>query len=429
MDMASNGDVYVAYSDQGDIGHAFKWDGSQWTPIGSSFSSVETHIVLDNDDLPYLVARDVNQGYKGVVFKLESNSWVPVSGTGIYAPDVEYACHQDLVFDSNNTAYISYADYMTNNTLKVRKFEGGEWVAVGNGIDNLYFYQSMALDENDMPYLAYCAYPSYQLRAVRFNGSDFESLGDNLAEGAVSELNACFNEGKFTVAFVNDGQSNYLSVLQYEDEWTSVGPSLISEGAIDDPSIIADGGELYVAYSDDGIQGLATCMKYAEVTILYPPTDFVAEVFGNDNVKLTWGLPVEGTPTGYKLYRDDAFLANVTELEYYDYDLPSGSHRYTISAVYPEGESVQVGPMTVETTEGVDDYEQTHFLVYPTQVHSMLTVESDVESEMIVYNMARQRIMTKSIHAGSNRINVSSLTDGVYFIKSAKGQTLKIVKF
>ncbi|MBR3492145.1 MAG: Omp28-related outer membrane protein, partial [Bacteroidales bacterium] len=100
MDLASNGDVYVAYSDQSDNGYAFKWDGSQWTPIGSAFSSVETHIVLDNNDLPYLVARDVSQGYKGVVFKLENGSWVPVSGTGIYVPDAEYACHQELVFDS-----------------------------------------------------------------------------------------------------------------------------------------------------------------------------------------------------------------------------------------------------------------------------------------------------------------------------------------
>jgi hypothetical protein len=431
LDIASNGEVFVAYSENNsnDTGHAFKWDGSQWTTVGSAFSSVETHIVLDNNDLPYLVARDVTQNHKGVVFKLESNNWVPVSGTGIYAPDAEYACHQDLVFDSNNTPYISYADYMTSNTLKVRKLENGEWVAVGSGIDNLYFYQSMALDDNDRPYLAYCAYPSYQLRAVRFNGSDFESLGDNLAEGAVSELNACFNEGKFTVAFINDGQSNYLSVLQYDNEWSYVGPSLVSEGAIDDPYITADNGVLFVAYSDDGLQGFASCMKYAETAILYPPTDFEAEVFGNDNVKLAWGLPIEGTPTAYKLYRDDALIATVTELQYSDYNLPSGTHRYTISAVYPEGESVQVGPVVVETTVGIDEPEQAYFLVYPTHVNSTLTIECDIQGVVTLYNMAGQEIMTRQIHAGSNSIDVSSLTNGVYFIKSTQGNTTRILKY
>ena len=429
MDVDSNGDVYVAYSDQSDTGYAFKWDGSQWTSIGSAFSSVETHIVLDNNDLPYLVARDISQNYIGVVFKLENNSWMPLSGTGIYAPSSEYACHQDLVFDSNNTPYIAYADYMASNLLKVRKFENGEWTLVGNGIDNIYFYQSLALDENDMPYLAYCAFPSYQLRAVRFNGNDFESLGDDLADGAVSELNVCFNDSKFTVAFTNEGQSNYLGVLQYDGEWSYVGPSLISEGPIDDPFIIANDGSLYVAYSDDGLQGLASCMKYAEATILYPPTEFAAEVFGNDNVKLSWNLPIEGEPNAYRLYRDDALIATVTELQYSDYDLPSGTHRYTISAVYLEGESVQVGPVVVETTEGLNESEGTSLRVYPTCFSSVLTVESDIPSMINLYNMTGQCLMTIQIQAGSNRIDASSLVDGVYFIKAAEGQTMKIVKF
>ena len=429
MDVASNGDVYVAYSDPSDAGYAFKWDGSQWTSIGSAFSSVETHIVLDNNDLPYLVARDVSQSYKGVIFKLENNSWAPVSGTGIYAPDSEYACHQELVFDSNNTPFIAYADYMASNLLKVRKFVDGEWVAIGSGIDNIYFYQSMALDDNDMPYLAYCAYPSYQLRAARFNGNDFESLGDDLADGAVSELNACFNDGKFTVAFTNEGQSNYLSVLQYDGEWSYVGPSLISEGPIDDPFIIASDGALYVTYSDDGLQGLASCMKYAEVTILYPPTEFAAEVFGNDNVKLSWNLPIEGEPNVYRLYRDDALIATVTELQYSDYNLPSGVHRYTLSAIYPEGESVQVGPVVVETTEGLNESERTSLRVYPTCFSSVLTIESDIPSMIYLYNMTGQCLMTIQIHAGNNRIDVSSLAKGTYFIKSSEGRIVRILKY
>lgn len=429
MDVSSNGDVYVAYSDQSDAGHAFKWDGNQWTNIGSAFSSVETHIVLDNNDLPYLVVRDVSQNYIGVVFKLENDSWVPLSGTGVYAPSNEYACHQELVFGSDNTPYIAYADYMASNLLKVRKFENGEWTLVGNGIDNIYFYQSLALDENDTPYLAYCAFPSYQLRAVRFNGSDFESLGDDLAEGAVSELNACFNDGKFTMAFTNEGQSNYLSVLQYDGEWSYVGPSLISEGPIDDPFIIASDGALYVTYSDDGLQGLASCMKYAEVTILYPPTEFAAEVFGNDNVKLSWNLPIEGEPNVYRLYRDDALIATVTELQYSDYNLPSGVHRYTLSAIYPEGESVHVGPVVVETTEGLNESERTGLRVYPTCFSSVLTVESDITSMIYLYNMTGQCLMTIQIHAGNNRIDVSSLAKGTYFIKSSEGRIVRILKY
>ena len=379
--------------------------------------------------MPYLVARDISQNYKGVVFKLENSSWVPVSGTGIYAPDTEYACHQSLVFDSNNTPYIGYADYMANNLLKVRKLENGQWVSVGSGIDNIYFYQSLALDDDDMPYLAYCAYPSYQLRAARFNGNEFESLGDDLAEGAVSELNTCFNEGKFTVAFTNEGQSNYLSVMQYDGEWSYVGPSLISEGPIDDPFITADNGALFVAYSDDGLQGFASCMKYAEVAILYPPTDFAAEVFGNDNVKLTWGLPIEGTPTSYKLYRDDALLATVTELVYEDYDLTSGNHRYTLSAVYPDGESVQVGPIVIETTEGLEDYTESHFNVYPTATHSSIMIESKRQVTAGLYNAIGQKVMDIELYAGNQTLDFSNLPQGLYVLKTNHGKTTKFLKY
>ena len=170
-------------------------------------------------------------------------------------------------------------------------------------------------------------------------------------------------------------------------------------------------------------------MKYAETAILYPPTDFAAEVFGNDNVKLAWSLPIEGTPTAYKLYRDGALLANVTELTYNDYNIPVGTHRYTLSAIYPEGESVQVGPVVVETTEGLDNQELVLFHVYPTHVNSTLTIESDVRGVVTLYNMAGQQIMTRPIHAGSNILDVSSLTDGVYFIKSTAGKTVKIVKY
>jgi hypothetical protein len=170
-------------------------------------------------------------------------------------------------------------------------------------------------------------------------------------------------------------------------------------------------------------------MKYAEVTILYPPTEFAAEVFGNDNVKLSWNLPIEGEPNAYRLYRDDALIATVTELQYSDYDLPSGTHRYTLSAIYPEGESVQVGPVVVETTEGLNESEGTSLRVYPTCFSSVLTVESDIPSMINLYNMTGQCLMTIQIHAGNNRIDVSSLAKGAYFIKSSEGKTVSIFKY
>ncbi len=427
--VASNGDVYVAYSENNmnDTGHVMKWDGTQWTSVGSDFCSVETHIYLDHNETPYLLARDVSQNYIGVVYKLENNVWTPLSGTGIYAPSNEYACHQDLVFDSNNTPIISYGDYMAGNALKVRKFENGEWVLVGNAISNIYYYQSLSIDENDNLWIAYCESGSQHLQAARFNGNDWENIGENLSGGVVSDISSCMNGERFTIAFVNDAESNYLSVMEFDDSWSNVGPTLVSEGASDDPCILAVDGKLYVTYSDDGLDGRASCMRYAQAAILYPPTDFAAEVFGNDNVSLTWGLPVEGSPTAYKLYRDDALLATVGELQYTDYDLPSGTHRYTLSAVYPEGESVQVGPIVVETTVGIGD-DEALFCVYPTVASSTLSIESQMQGNAVVHNALGQRVMEAQVQIGTTTIDVSALPNGVYYLRMAGHQTVKIVK-
>ncbi len=116
-------------------------------------------------------------------------------------------------------------------------------------------------------------------------------------------------------------------------------------------------------------------------------------------------------------------------MSYEDYDLPTGSHRYTISAVYPQGESVQAGPIVVETTVGIGEQEQTRFNVYPTHVTSTLTIESGVQGSVTLYNTIGQPLMTTQINAGSNTIDVSSLANGVYFIKSTQGTTTRILKF
>lgn len=430
MAVASNGDVYVSYSENNnnDTGHVKKWDGSTWRDVGGDFRGVEVHIHLDNNDVPYLLTRDVTQNCQGVIYRLENNTWTPLTGTGQYYPSSQYGMHHDLAFDSSNTLYISYSDYSSSSSLRVTKFVNGEWIPVGDAIDNLYFCQNIAFDSNDVPYIAYCAYPSYQLRSVRFTGGEWESLGDNIAGGAVSELSVCFNNDKFTVAFVNEGQSNYLSVMQYDGAWTNVGPSLISEGPSDYPFILVNDRALYVAYTDDGLEGRASCQRYAEVAILYPPTDFSAEVFGNDNVTLTWELPLEGTPTAYKIYRDDALFTTVSGLGYTDYNLSPGTHRYTLSAVYPEGESVQVGPVVVETVLGVDELASESVTVFPSIVTTTMTVVTSQSTTLSIYNTVGLQVMEAPLYEGSNLLDLTSFPAGLYFLRTSDGQTLKILK-
>lgn len=67
--------------------------------------------------------------------------------------------------------------------------------------------------------------------------------------------------------------------------------------------------------------------------VCMPPTDLAA-TSGNDYVSLTWIAPVDAEPLSYNVYRDNEFIANVTETEYTDTALPEDLYCYAIEGVY-----------------------------------------------------------------------------------------------
>jgi len=73
--------------------------------------------------------------------------------------------------------------------------------------------------------------------------------------------------------------------------------------------------------------------------VLYPPQNFTASA-SNLSVKLDWGVPVTGTPTGYKIFKNSALLTSVTALTYTDLAVTNGTlYSYYLKAVYTGGES------------------------------------------------------------------------------------------
>ena len=62
-----------------------------------------------------------------------------------------------------------------------------------------------------------------------------------------------------------------------------------------------------------------------------------------DNVSMD--IPVTRDLTGYKVYKDNQYLADTTDLFYTDADLDAGTYLYTVTAVYTDGESAPVGPV------------------------------------------------------------------------------------
>ena len=78
-------------------------------------------------------------------------------------------------------------------------------------------------------------------------------------------------------------------------------------------------------------------------------------------------------------------------------------------------------------TEDIDVAEPTALSVYPNPAAERLYVVLPVASEAQLFDMSGRQLMTISLNAGTNAIDLSGLPQGIYLLRAA-GQTVKVVK-
>ena len=423
MAIASNGEVYIAFDENSGTGHAMKWDGSSWLTIGDAFSGPETKIFLDHNDTPYLLHRDAAGGYMGVAHRLENNVWVPL-GDGLYSG---YGYWHEMAFDSNNTPYVSYTDYYAGDEVYVSKFENGSWQQVGESLGMAYYYTEIAFDSEDNLYVANNNYSTRNIDLFRLENGAWQCVAENISGCQTEKFDMVANGTDIILAFINQNESNKLSVVKFDGAaWEAVGPTTCTDTQINNPVVCINGDAITVAFTDADMEAKATCMRYEQASILFPPIDLQAELVQNDWVKLSWGAPIQGTPESYIIYRNDMIIGEAFELEYTDANLQPGTYHYTVTAKYAEGESTPAGPVTAETTLSIDETGNS-ICIYPTMTTSMVTINSNSDCILHIYNSLGQKAMTLSISEGENRIDVSGLTDGIYFIGNGT-QAVKLIK-
>ena len=80
--------------------------------------------------------------------------------------------------------------------------------------------------------------------------------------------------------------------------------------------------------------------------MLYPPRELTASAT-HGSVTLTWQAPMEGTPTGYKVYKNNTALTTVTGLTYTDTAVTDGTtYSYKVTALYGSDESDPTATVT-----------------------------------------------------------------------------------
>lgn len=90
-----------------------------------------------------------------------------------------------------------------------------------------------------------------------------------------------------------------------------------------------------------------------------PPADLVAYTGSDQTTYLNWEKPSDqqGTgsyvfyqPEGYKVYRNGELINQVTELHYFDLEVPFGTHEYYVKAYYQEPQGLSHPSNTVSVT-------------------------------------------------------------------------------
>ncbi|MCF6279055.1 MAG: T9SS type A sorting domain-containing protein [Flavobacteriaceae bacterium] len=113
-----------------------------------------------------------------------------------------------------------------------------------------------------------------------------------------------------------------------------------------------------------------------------------------------------------------------------DYNIPLEYVKYQESSVKPISENLDIGAFENTSSLSVNDETLNTILVYPNPIKDILTIDN--KGELIknckIYNTIGQVVQSNSSF-DDNKIDISSLTSGVYLIKFISNQKKITVKF
>ncbi|MCW3120528.1 MAG: ancA 3 [Flavipsychrobacter sp.] len=153
---------YVIYSDTALNGRivVMEFDGTSWGQVdtihGTAFMDFPS-IVIAPGDVPYISFTDYNIAAHATVMKYDGTDWVVVGSPGF---SFGTAFYTSLAMDTSGATpvpYVAYQDYDDNGKATVRKYDGTNWVTVGNvyASDSFAYYTSIAIDTSGTPYVAF----------------------------------------------------------------------------------------------------------------------------------------------------------------------------------------------------------------------------------------------------------------------------------
>ncbi|RTY95887.1 T9SS type A sorting domain-containing protein [Flavobacterium sp. GT3R68] len=280
----NNNIIYATYKNASNNGLLYvkKFNGTSWVDVGvSGFPSYDTSsvnttytqtpMVIDNNNVPYVIYCDTSNNFKATVQKFNGINWEVVGTAGFTS---ERADFPSIAIDNNNTPYVVYCNN-TSSLSVVQKFNGVTWEMVGNQniSDANTKWTSIAFDNNNLPNVAF-KQSSFEIgdqaKVKRFNGSDWEIVGDRaISSGLTSTPEISVDNNNVAYLVYKDlNKAKKITVKKFNGiNWQSVGIEGFSSGEVYCTSIAIDSNNIpYVAYIDVVNDAKITVQKFNGVS-------------------------------------------------------------------------------------------------------------------------------------------------------------------
>ncbi len=279
------GTPYFSYADGASSSKVavMKYNGTTWTSIGSDLTAGAgqyTNIKVSATGKPYLAYIDVSAANGVFVRSYNGTSWDTVGGAQISAGNANYP---SIAFDHFDTLYIAYQDYTDGGRARVKKFNGTSWVNVGSSfLSEIYGGANditLVFDSNNKPYVGYWnPYAGGPKAAVhKFDGANWLQVGlPSFTTGVSLYTSMALDHNDVPyIAYQDAAVAQQSVVMKYNGTtWVNVGTAGFSGGPTGFTSLAIDGnGNPFVAYTDGNNSQKTTVSTF---TVCQAPTAAVA---------------------------------------------------------------------------------------------------------------------------------------------------------
>jgi len=164
----------------------------------------------------------------------------------------------------------------------------------------------------------------------------------------------------------------------------------------------------------------------------YPPTNCDAQYITGRKIQISWEAPADNTPKQYVIYKDEIKLTQTNKLQYNDILYPNDNdvHCYKVTADYWGIESEFSNESCASVPSNITEY-NSKIKIYPNPTNNELRITNYElrEGNIEIFDVYGRNVLSHTAYCiPQTVIDISHLSQGIYFVKFQDHHVLKFVK-